>query len=70
MFSLEDCKVLDSDEFGTLYSVYVPQVGQEVSVYVDLDGTEHVVTDMQGSLPQDTAGMAGYDWYAPCELSG
>lgn len=68
MFSLEDCKVLDSDEFGTLYSVYIPQVGQEVSVYVDADSVEHVATDMQGLQPQDIAEMADYDWYAPCEL--
>lgn len=51
--------VLDSDDFGTLRSVYMPAVGQNVSVYVDDSGTEFTSIDMQGYQPQTCEDMAG-----------
>lgn len=55
-------KVLDSDEFGTLYSVYMPAIGQNVSVYVDDNGNEFTSKDMQGYQPQTCEDMAGMDF--------
>ncbi|QGM92004.1 hypothetical protein GIR35_12410 [Enterococcus faecalis] len=68
MFNFDDdCRILGSDEHGTLYSVYIPSVVQEVSVYVDNDGKEFVTTDMQGPQPQSIEEMYDFDWYAPVE---
>lgn len=42
----EGIKELDKDGVGgTLYSVYVPAIGSDVSVYVDADGEEFFPSD-------------------------
>ena len=56
---MEYGKVLDSDQYGTLYSVYMPAIGQNVSVYVDDDGNEFTAIDMQGYQPQTCEDMQG-----------
>ena len=55
-------KVLGEDGFGTLYSVYMPLVGAEVSVYVTDDGEELFPSDMQDFQPRCIDDMRYVDW--------
>mgnify|MGYP003369626908 CR=1 FL=1 len=64
----QEYKVLESDEFGTLYSVFFPQVQQEVSVWVDNDGNEFYPNNFQGEQAQSIADMADYDWTISSEI--
>lgn len=64
----QEYKVIDSDELGTLYSVFFPQVQQEVSVWVDNDGNEFYPNDFQGEQAQSIEEMADYDWTISSEI--
>lgn len=60
-------EVLDSDDFGTLYSVSV--LDATISVYEADD--IYVNTDWQGPQPQSCEEMAGFEWLpidAFCEV--
>lgn len=64
----QEYKALDSDEFGTLYSVFFPQVQQFVSVWVDNDENEFYPNDFQGEQAQSIEEMADYDWTISSEI--
>lgn len=53
-------KVLDSDDFGALYQVNVPE--QTISVYASDDGDILTTSDWQEIQPQTCADMAEYEW--------
>ncbi len=53
---------LGHDDFGTLYSVYVPMVDQHISVYVTEDEKELVVLDMQGPQPKSIDEAKCFTW--------
>lgn len=65
---MQEYKVLESDEFGTLYSVFFPQVQQEVSVWVDNDGNEFFPNDFQGEQAQSIEDMNNYEWTVSSEI--
>lgn len=54
--------ILGSDQFGTLYSVYIPMVDQNLSVYVDNNDMEYYTKDMQGPQPMSIEEMADFEY--------
>ena len=60
---METIETLDSDDFGTLYSVRMDHMGLTVSVYVTDEGEELFPSDWQEAMPKTCAEMADYEWY-------
>lgn len=59
---MKTIKQLGTDDFGTLYSVHVENLGLTISMYVNDDGTEYTTTDWQDVQPQTIEEMADYEW--------
>ena len=57
---MPDAKILDRDEFGTLYTCYVPFVDQSVSFYVTEDDHTYTAIDMQGIQPMSIDEMQDF----------
>lgn len=58
-----NAKLIDSNDAGEeLYSFHFEFTGDDVSVYVDTEGTEWFPTDFQGEQPQSLAEVPDFDW--------
>jgi hypothetical protein len=59
---METIETLDSDDFGTLYSVRMDHMDMTVSVYVTDEGEEFYPSDWQVPMPKTCAEAADYEW--------